>query len=98
MSVQGQFSRYKQYSLMEALTIRNFRSNLAGSFNRAASGEEVFIRRNNELYLLMKVGDEDVVLAPSMQARVEEARESYKSGKSTSCRNDEELQEFLDSL
>lgn len=63
---------------MEALTVREYRNNLAASFDRAAEGERVLIRRKNTLYALVSIGNEDVTLSPSQQKRVDEMAESIR--------------------
>ncbi|KAB6260333.1 hypothetical protein GA257_27265 [Bacteroides xylanisolvens] len=40
---------------MEALSVREYRNNLAASFTKADNGEQVLIRRKNEIYALVKV-------------------------------------------
>ena len=35
---------------MEALSVREYRNNLAASFTKADNGEQVLIRRKNEIY------------------------------------------------
>ena len=47
---------------MEALSVREYRNNLAASFTKADNGEQVLIRRKNEMYALVKVGREDLML------------------------------------
>ncbi|MFS2699412.1 hypothetical protein AAH148_21475 [Phocaeicola vulgatus] len=39
---------------MEALSVREYRNNLAASFTKADNGEQVLIRRKNEIYALVK--------------------------------------------
>ncbi len=41
---------------MKALSVREYRNNLAASFTRASNGDPVLIRRKNEIYVLVKVG------------------------------------------
>ena len=41
---------------MEALSVSDYRNNLAASFDRADEGERVLIRRKNSLYALVSVG------------------------------------------
>ena len=66
---------------MEALSVREYRINLAASFTKADNGEQVLIRRKNEIYALVKVGREDLMITPELQARIDKAREEIKSGK-----------------
>lgn len=63
---------------MEALTVREYRNNLAESFDRASQGERVLIRRKNTLYVLVSIGSEDVSFSPSQQKHVDEIVESIR--------------------
>lgn len=83
---------------MEALSIRDFRSNLAGSFNRAQQGENVLIRRKNEIYALVKLGEEDLSISPELQLRIEEARKAYRDGNTTGTSTHQGLDDLLASL
>ena len=83
---------------MEALSVRDYRNNLAASFARADKGERVLIRRKNQIYALISVGKEDLMITPSLERRIEEARKAYRDGDYVSCRTKEELNAFLDSL
>ena len=56
---------------MEALSVREYRNNLAASFTKADNGEQVLIRRKNEIYALVKVGREDLMITPELQARID---------------------------
>ena len=71
---------------MEALSVREYRNNLAASFTKADNGEQVLIRRKNEIYALVKVGREDLMITPELQARIDKAREEIKSGDRKSTR------------
>ena len=61
---------------MEVLSVRDYRNNLSASFDRAAEGECVLIRRKNALYALVSVGSEDLSLSPQQQRQVDEMAES----------------------
>lgn len=63
---------------MEALTVREYRNNLAASFDRASEGERVIIRRKNTLYALVSIGEEDLSLSPLQRKRMDEMAESVK--------------------
>ena len=52
---------------MEALSVREYRNNLAASFDRAAEGERVIIRRKNKLYALVSLGRDQLVLNKEQQ-------------------------------
>ena len=54
---------------MEALNVREYRNKLAACFTKADNGEQVLIRRKNEIYALVKVDREDLMITPELQAR-----------------------------
>lgn len=83
---------------MEALSVSNYRNNLAASFDRADRGDRVLIRRRNNIYALVNVGKEDLMISPELQKRIDEAREEYRNGNYVSCKTKEELHSFLESL
>lgn len=83
---------------MEALSVSDYRNNLAASFNRADQGERVLIRRKNQIYALMSVGREDLTITPALQKRIEEAEKACREGRCVSCSTNKELDSFFDSL
>lgn len=83
---------------MEALSVRDYRTNLSASFDRADNGDPVMIRRKNNLYALVCIGREELVITPALRQRIEEARKNYQEGNYTACKTAEELTNFLDSL
>lgn len=83
---------------MDALSVREYRNNLAASFTKADNGEQVLIRRKNEIYALVKVGREDLMITPELQARIDKAREEIKSGKCVTLKSGEDIDAYFDSL
>lgn len=83
---------------MEALSVRDYRNHLADSFTRADNGENVYIRRKNRIYALVSIGNEDMMVTPQLQTRIDEARKAYQEGDCVSCESKAELHAFLDSL
>ena len=83
---------------MEALSVREYRNNLAASFIKADNGEQVLIRMKNEIYALVKVGREDLMITPELQARIDKAREENKSGKCVTLKSSEDIDAYFDSL
>lgn len=83
---------------MEALSVRDYRNNLAASFKRADNGERVLIRRKNRMYALISLGNEDIMLTPELQARIDEAEQACKAGRCVSCSSMDELDDFFNSL
>lgn len=83
---------------METLSVRDYRNNLAASFDRADQGERVLIRRKNQIYALMSVGREDLTITPALHKRIEEAERACREGRCVSCSTNEELESFFNSL
>ena len=83
---------------MDTLSIRDFRSNMAASFDKSDAGEQVLIRRGDKLYALVPVSPENPVITPELQAKINQARQDYHDGKFISCSTPEQLHTFLDAL
>lgn len=83
---------------MKALSVREYRNNLAASFTRASNVEPVLIRRKNEIYVLVNVGREDLILTPELQARIEEAMAEIKAGNCTTLRSHEDIDAYFEAL
>ena len=65
---------------MEALSVREYRNNLAASFTKADNGEQVLLQEKRDLRF-GKVGREDLMITPELQARIDKAREEIKNPK-----------------
>lgn len=63
---------------MDILSVRDYRNNLAASFDRASKGERVLIRRKNALYALVNIAGEDLALSPQKQQHIDELAESIR--------------------
>ena len=83
---------------MEALAVREYRNNLAASFTKADNGEKVLIRRKNEIYALVKVGRDDMMITQELQAMIEKARDELKSGKRVALISSEDNDAYIDSI
>lgn len=82
---------------MEALSVREYRNNLAASFTKADKGEQVLIRRKNEIYALVKIGKENVTLTQDMQQRIAEVTKVCDNTRSTIGASQEKTDEnFVD--
>ena len=99
--------KYKTYNyictslnnnVMKILSVRDFRNQLASSLDSVDSGEHVFIRRKNKLYMIVSVEDDNSTITPELAAKIDKAREEYRQGNYISCSTSEELQAYLDSL
>lgn len=83
---------------MDTLSIRNFRSNMATSLNRVDAGEQIFIRRNRQLYAIVPVGNDDLTITPELRAKIDRARKAYREGTYVVCLTPEEITAHLDAL
>lgn len=83
---------------MEALSVRDYRNNLAASFTRADQGERVLIRRRNNIYALVSVGKEELMITPEMQRRIDEARTELKEGNTLHFADAQCAAKWLDEL
>lgn len=83
---------------MEALSVRDYRNNLSASFDRADNGETILIRRKNQLYALVSVGREELMVTPELQSRIDEAEKACREGKCVTCKTKDEIVNYLDSL
>lgn len=83
---------------MEALSVRDYRNNLAASFSKAEKGETVLIRRKNKIYALVSVGHEDLMVTPELQSRIKEAEKACREGKYVACNSPEEISALIESL
>lgn len=82
---------------MTTVSIRDFRSKMADFFNRVDNNEKVVIRRRNKLYAIVEIKEENII-TPELQLSIDKARKEFAEGKTVSCKNQEELHAFLDSL
>lgn len=83
---------------METITTRDFRSNMAALFNKVDAGEQILVRRNNRMYTVIPVESYDLTMTSDMWKRIEAARKEIKEGNCITCRTEEELDTFLNSL
>lgn len=83
---------------MEALSVTDYRNNLSAAFTRAENGEEVLIRRKNKIYALVNIGNEDLMMTPQLQQRIEEARSEFRSGKTRHFNSAESMQKWMEEL
>lgn len=83
---------------MEILSVRDYRKNLAASFAKADSGERVLIRRKKNIYALVSVGTEDLMLTPELQQRIDEAEAACRDGHCVTCQTKDELEAYIESL
>ncbi len=61
---------------MEALSVQQYRKNLASAFERSSAGERVLIRRKNCLYALVCVGPEDIELSEDAESKIDSLKSS----------------------
>ncbi len=83
---------------MTPLTMRDFRSQMATSFDRVDAGERVFIRRKRQLYTIVPVNESDLTITPELAERIEKARQEFRDGKTLHFDNAAAAQKWMDSL
>ena len=83
---------------MNTMTIRDFRSNIATSFDRVDAGERVLVRRRNKVYTIVPVDDDDLTITPELQAKIDKARQELREGRTVRVCSHEELDALLESL
>ncbi len=83
---------------MTPLTMRDFRSQMATSFDRVDAGERVFIRRKRQLYTIVPVYESDLTITPELAERIEKARQEFRDGKTLHFDNAAAAQKWMDSL
>ncbi|MCR5140618.1 MAG: hypothetical protein K6B45_10700 [Bacteroidaceae bacterium] len=83
---------------MTTLTIRDFRSRMAAIFDKTDAGETVFIRRNNRLYTIVPVEDNDLAVTPELASKIEKARKEYSAGEAMTFNTAAEAQQWMDEL
>lgn len=83
---------------METLSVRDYRNNLAASFARADNGETVLIKRKNQIYALVSLGRQLLMITPELQARIDEVEAACRQGRCATCATSEELDNWLDSM
>ena len=81
------------------ITSREFREKQASMFALADKGEKVVIKRRGKVsYMLTPVYEEDFIISPELEKRIEEGRRQYREGNVTTCTTKEELDKFLEAL
>lgn len=84
---------------MITVSAREFRGNQASIFDKADSGEKIIIRRGKkQAYTLVPVFDEDLDITPALQAKIDQARQEYKEGRTLRLESAEEVQKWMDEL
>lgn len=78
--------------------MRDFRSNLASSFDRVDGGERIYIRRNSRLYTIVPVDDDDLEITPALAAKIEKARQEHRDGKTLRFESAAAAQKWMDEL
>ena len=71
------------------LTIKDFRSQMAHSFDRADAGERVLIRRKRQLYTIVPVKEESEI-TPALAKKIAKAKKEMREGKCVTLRPHED--------
>ncbi len=83
---------------MNALSIKDFRSKMASSFNRVDAGERVVIRRKNQLYALVPVEEDEVDVTPELQKKIDKAWKEHQDGETLCFASAKDAQRWMDAL
>lgn len=83
---------------MNTMTVRDFRTNLSANFDRVDAGERILVRRRNRVYTIVPVEDDDLIITPELQAKIDKARQEYKEGKTLRFESAEAVQKWMDEL
>jgi len=84
---------------MTTLTMTDFRSNMASSFDRVDAGEFVFINRGRQkIYAIIPIEDDDLSISPELASKIEKARQEHRDGKGITLNSREEMEKWFDSL
>ena len=83
---------------MNTMTIRDFRSNIASSFDRVDAGERVLGRRRNKVYTIVPVDEDDLAITPELQEKIDKARQEFREGRTTHFETAADMQKWMDEL
>ena len=83
---------------MTILSVRDFRNNLAKYLNLIDQGERVFIHRNNRLYTLVPIEEEDLEITPALAQKIATAREELVEARTLGFDSASEAAAWMDSL
>lgn len=84
---------------MTTLSMRDFRSQMAGSFDKVDAGEFVFVNRGNKkTYAIIAVDNDDLTITPELAAKIEKARQEYREGKTLRFESAADAQKWMDEL
>ncbi len=83
---------------MEQLTIRDFRSKLASSLDKVDAGEQIFIRRKNQLYTIVPIMENELTMTPELAAKIEKARKEMAEGKTINLTSPKDITEYFENM
>lgn len=64
-------------------------------FNLADQGEKVVVRRYKKAYAIIPIKDDELMVTPELQAKIDKTRQEYAEGKAICVRSHKELDEYL---
>lgn len=83
---------------MNTLTVRDFRNNMAATFERTDAGEDIFIRRGKKIYAIIPVKNEDLAISPSLQQKIDKARKEFENGEAITFKSASDAQKWMDEI
>jgi hypothetical protein len=80
-------------------TSRQFRERQKDFFDMADNGQKIIIKRGSkQAYVLTPVSTDDLYFTSEMVARIKQAQQEVKDGKSVVLKTKEELNNFFENL
>ena len=83
---------------MNTLTVRDFRNNMAATFERTDAGEDIFIRRGKKIYAIIPVKNDDLAISPSLQVKIDKARQEFENGEAVTFKSVSDAQKWMDEI
>jgi hypothetical protein len=71
---------------------------MAHSLDRVDAGEQVFIRRKNQLYTIIPVHDDELTITPELATKIEKARQEFRDGKTISLKSHEDVDRYFEEM
>lgn len=71
---------------------------MAHSFDRVDAGEQVFIRRKNQLYTIIPVHDDELTITSELATKIEKARQEFRDGKTISLKSHEDVDRYFEEM
>ena len=94
------FGTHKKKNIMEVVSTREFRNNMATYLGYISSGQELILKsRDKGSFVIRKVKEDDTLMSKEeFFAKIEESEKQIERGEYTVINTKEELDNFFNSL